>query len=322
MTAFRNPQLAVSPIAEDVLQGLSASPRRLPPKLFYDAAGSLLFEQITELPEYYLTRTERAIFQSYAREIVQQAGSNLTLIELGAGSASKTTLLIQAMCQRQLQVDFYPVDVSPEALQAAVSSLNGSFPRLHVRPIVADYSQGIPQLASVGGRKLVLLIGSTIGNFEPREALEFLQRTRESLRPGDALLLGFDMVKSPRLLHAAYNDAQRVTARFNLNMLARINRELGGQFAVDQFRHVAFWNRRESRIEMHLESLQEQNVWIEQLEKSFHFVEGETIHTENSYKFTANSIANLFRQSGFSPEKTWTDTQGWFSVVLARVEGI
>lgn len=320
MTAFRSPQLAVSPLAEDVLHGLSASPKRLPPKLFYDAAGSRLFEQITELPEYYLTRTERSIFQSYAKDIIQQAGSNLTLIELGAGSASKTTLLIQAMCQRQLLVEFYPVDVSPEALQDAVTSLNGSFPRLHVRPMVADYSHGIPQLASLGGRKLVLLIGSTIGNFEPQEALEFLQRTRESLRPGDALLLGFDMVKSPGLLHAAYNDAQRVTARFNQNMLVRINGELGGSFAIDQFRHVAFWNKRESRIEMHLESLQEQNVWIEQLEKSFHFVEGETIHTENSYKFTANSIASLLEQSGFTLEKTWTDPEQWFSVVLARVE--
>jgi L-histidine N-alpha-methyltransferase len=322
MTAFRNPQAAVSTIAEDVLQGLSASPKWLPPKLFYDAAGSLLFEQITDLPEYYLTRTERAIFQSYAKEIVEQAGSNLTLIELGAGSASKTTLLIQAMSQRQLQVDFYPVDVSPEALQGATTSLNGSFPRLHVRPIVADYSQGIPQLASLGGRKLVLFIGSTIGNFDPQEALEFLQRTHKSLQPGDALLLGFDMVKGSSLLHAAYNDAQRVTARFNQNLLVRINRELGGGFVVDQFRHVAFWNKRESRIEMHLESLQEQNVWIEQLEKSFHFVEGETIHTENSYKFTANSIANLLRQSGFSLEKTWTDDQGWFSVVLARTKEI
>ncbi len=322
MTAFRNPQPAVSAIAEDVLQGLSASPKWLPPKLFYDAAGSLLFEQITELPEYYLTRTERAIFQSYAKEIVEQAGSNLTLIELGAGSASKTTLLIQAMSQRQLQVDFYPVDVSPEALQGATTSLNGSFPRLHVRPIVADYSQGIPQLASLSGRKLVLFIGSTIGNFGPQEALEFLQRTHKSLQPDDALLLGFDMVKGPSLLHAAYNDAQRVTARFNQNLLVRINRELGGGFVVDQFRHVAFWNKRESRIEMHLESLQEQNVWIEQLEKSFHFVEGETIHTENSYKFTANSIANLLQQSGFSQEKTWTDDQGWFSVVLARTKEI
>ncbi|HEV3037714.1 MAG TPA: L-histidine N(alpha)-methyltransferase [Candidatus Angelobacter sp.] len=310
--------MALSPIAEDVLQGLSASPKRLPPKLFYDEAGSHLFEQITELPEYYLTRTERAIFQTFAKEIIQQAGNNLTLIELGAGSASKTAILIQAMCQRQLQVDFYPVDVSAAALQGAVSSLNGSFPRLHVRPIVADYSHGVSQLASLSGRKLVLLIGSTIGNFEPQEALRFMRCMRESLRAGDAFLLGFDMVKSSRLLHAAYNDSQRITARFNQNVLVRINSELGGRFAVDQFRHVAFWNRTKSRIEMHLESLQGQNVWIEQLEKSFHFMEGETIHTENSYKYSANDISNLLRESGFMFEKSWTDPQQWFSVVLAR----
>ncbi|HEV2990421.1 MAG TPA: L-histidine N(alpha)-methyltransferase, partial [Candidatus Angelobacter sp.] len=213
---------------------------------------------------------------------------------------------------------FYPVDVSAAALQSAVSSLNGSFPRLHVRPIVADYSHGLLQLASLSGRKLVLLIGSTIGNFEPGEALHFLRSVRESMRSGDALLLGFDMVKSPRLLHAAYNDSQRVTARFNQNVLVRINSELGGAFAVDRFRHVAFWNRRRSRIEMHLESLQEQNVWIEQLEKSFHFVEGETIHTENSYKFSANTINSLLQESGFVLEKRWNDPQRWFSVVLAR----
>jgi L-histidine N-alpha-methyltransferase len=319
MTASRSSELAVSPIAEDVLQGLSASPKRLPPKLFYDAAGSRLFEQITELPEYYPTRTERAIFQAYGKEIVQQAGSNLTLIELGAGSATKTAILIEALCQRQLQVGFYPVDVSAAALQAAVSSLNGSFPRLHVRPMVADYSQGVPRLDSLSGRKLVLFIGSSIGNFEPQEALEFLQHVRESLRVGDALLLGFDLVKSPRLLHAAYNDFQGVTARFNQNVLVRINRELGGLFDVEKFRHVAFWNRRKFRIEMHLESLQEQNVWVEQLEKNFHFAKNETIHTENSYKFTGDAIAGLLREIGFLLEKRWTDPQRWFTAVLARV---
>jgi L-histidine Nalpha-methyltransferase len=319
MTAFRTPELAVSPIAEDVLQGLSATPKRLPAKLFYDAAGSRLFEQITELPEYYPTRTERAIFQARAKEIVRQAGSNLTLIELGAGSATKTAVLIEALCQRQLQVGFYPVDVSPAALQEAVSSLNGSFPRLHVRPIVADYSRGVAQLASLSGRKLVLFIGSTIGNFEPHEAVEFLQRVRGSLRAGDALLLGFDLVKSPRLLHAAYNDSQGVTARFNENVLLRINRELGGSFAVEKFRHIAFWNGHMSRIEMHLESLQKQKVWVEELQKEFHFAEAERIHTENSYKFTAKSIASLLRQSGFHLEKNWADPNRWFSTVLARV---
>src|SRR5437016_1889425 len=247
MTAFRNPQLAVSPIAEDVLQGLSASPKRLPPKLFYDAAGSHLFEQITELPEYYPTRTERAIFEACGGEIVAQAGNNLTLIELGAGSASKTRILIEALATRQLRVGFYPIDVSVAALKQAVTGLNGHLPHLRVRPMVADYSRSLPHLSALPGRKLVLFIGSTIGNFEPQEAVQFLSRVRRSLQPGDAVLLGFDLAKDPDLLHAAYNDSQGVTAQFNKNMLARINREAGGHFDLDTFRHVAFWNAQQSR---------------------------------------------------------------------------
>jgi dimethylhistidine N-methyltransferase len=319
MTAFRTPALAVSPIAEDVLQGLNATPKRLPPKLFYDAEGSRLFEQITELPEYYPTRTERSIFQNCAKEIVQQAGANLTLIELGAGSASKTRILIESLCQRQLRAEFYPVDVSVAALKAAVSSLNGDFPTLHVRPMVADYSKGLPQLASLAGRKLVLFIGSTIGNFEPEEAVQFLQRVHHSLQPGDALLLGLDLVKGPDLLHAAYNDAQGVTAQFNKNVLARINRELGGDFDLEAVRHVAFWNPACSRIEMHLESLHPQWIRIEELRREFHFEAGERIHTENSYKFTRGDIARLMRQSGFRLERSWTDSKRWFSVVMGRV---
>ncbi len=305
-------------LAEDVLDGLTARPKKLPPKLFYDARGSRLFEQITELPEYYLTRTERAIFQEYASEIVGQAGSNLTLIELGAGSASKTRILVEALSRRQLRVSFYPVDVSISALKEAVSTLNGHIRNLRVHPIVADYSKHVP-LLSLPGRKLVLFIGSTIGNFEPDEAVQFLVRVRSSLRPGDALLLGFDMAKDTDLLHRAYNDAQGITAEFNKNVLGRINRELGGQFDLEAFDHVAFWNPEMSRIEMHLESRFEQKVWIRDLGMAFHFVAGERIHTENSYKFTETSITNMLRLGGFHLEQSWTDANQWFSAVLARV---
>ena len=318
MITSKTSAVIFSPLAEEVLEGLSASPKRLPPKLFYDSRGSRLFEQITELPEYYLTRTERAIFQEYAGEIVQQAGSNLTLIELGAGSASKTRILVEALARRQLQVGFYPVDVSRSALKAAVSSLNGHIRNLRVKPIVADYSKHLP-LLNVPGCKLVLLIGSTIGNFEAEEAQQFLVRLRSSLQKGDALLLGFDMAKRANLLHAAYNDAQGVTAEFNKNVLLRINRELGGHFDPDTFQHVAFWNPKMSRIEMHLESRVEQKVWIRDLAMGFDFAEGERIHTENSYKFTSASIAAMVRSAGFRLEKTWTDAKRWFSVVLARV---
>jgi dimethylhistidine N-methyltransferase len=318
MTVFRKAELLISPIAADVLEGLSAQPKRLPPKLFYDAEGSRLFEEITRTREYYPTRTERAILQDFSGDIVRAAGSNLTLVELGAGSASKTRVLIRAILCRQLRLDFHPVDVSPVALQEAVRSLNGDFPRLHVTPIAADYSRHLPELRSQPGRKLVLFIGSTIGNFEPEEATEFLGRVRASLSTGDALLLGFDMVKDPRVLHDAYNDAAGITQRFNKNVLARINRELGAAFDLDKFRHVAFWSARKSRIEMHLESLADQSVSVPDLVRTFHFALGERIHTENSYKFTPESISGLLKQSGLKLEKTWSDPRQWFSVVLAR----
>lgn len=319
MTAFRSPAALASNIAEDVWEGLSASPKRLPPKLFYDAEGSRLFEEITGLDEYYPTRTERAILQQYAGDIANAAGANLTLVELGAGSASKTRVLISALLRKQLRLEFHPVDVSPTALESAVNSLNGDFPRLHVRPIVADYSYGIPQLRNLPGRKLVLFIGSTIGNFEPEEAAQFLRRVRESLQTGDALLLGFDLVKDARILHDAYNDRAGVTVRFNKNVLARINRELGGEFHPENFAHVAFWNPEMSRIEMHLESLAEQTVFVRDLERSFHFAPGERIHTENSYKFTEGSIQKLLQESGLELSRNWVDAKKWFAVAMARL---
>lgn len=306
-----------APLAGEVLSGLRANPKNLPPKLFYDEEGSRLFEQITELPEYYLTRSERSIFEKYAADIVSQAGSNLTLVELGAGSASKTRLLVETLARRQLRVGFYPVDVSSSALQQAVTTLNGHIRNLRVHPIVADYSRHMP-LLNVPGRKLVLFIGSTIGNFELDEAVRFLLRVRAALRPEDALLVGFDMVKSAARLHAAYNDTQGVTAEFNRNVLARINRELGGQFDLQRFAHVAFWNPKMSRIEMHLESLERQRIWVRDLSMAFDFSAGERIHTENSYKFTPSSIASLLRQAGFDVEKVWMDRNHWFSAVLAR----
>jgi L-histidine Nalpha-methyltransferase len=319
MTASRKTELLISPIAEDVLRGLGAEPKRLPPKLFYDAEGSRLFEEITRTPEYYPTRTEHAILEQFAGQIVTAAGSNLALVELGAGSAYKTRVLIRAILRRQLRLEFHPVDVSPAALQQAVASLNGDFPRLRVSPIAADYSQHLPELGSRPGRKLVLFIGSTIGNFEPEEAREFLKRVARSLGRGDTLLLGFDMVKDAQVLHAAYNDAGGITEKFNKNVLARINRELGGDFDPDEFNHVAFWNAPKSRIEMHLESRVDQEVRISDLGRSFQFSFGERIHTESSYKFTPESVGRLLRQAGLRLEQTWCDSHKWFSVVLARV---
>ena len=193
-------------------EGLSASPKWLPSKLFYDEAGSALFEQITELPEYYLSRTERSIFESYASEILQAAGPSLTLVELGAGTASKTCVLIEELLQRQSRALFYPIDVSPSALQEAVTRLGQQFPQLRVNPIVADYTGGVEALNRVTGRKLVLYIGSSIGNFELDESVGILRRIRRSMRSGDALLLGADFAKSPKIILPAYDDSQGVTA--------------------------------------------------------------------------------------------------------------
>jgi L-histidine Nalpha-methyltransferase len=315
---------AVSTAAEDVLLGLTASPKTLPPRLFYDDAGSRLFEQITGLQEYYLTRTERSILEHNASEIMRSAGTPLTLIELGAGTATKTEVLIEALLKRQMQAVFYPIDVSESALRVAEEALEARFPALQVRPLVGDYSAGLTQLSRIAGRKLVLYIGSSIGNYEPREAGQLLSNIRRSLSPGDALLLGTDMApsktKKVSTLLAAYNDAQEVTPRFNLNMLTRINRELGADFDRSTFRHKAIWNAERSRMEMHLESLREQVIRIADLDIAIHFDRGETIHTENSYKFSNKMLRNVLADGGFLLERTWSDERKWFGVHLTRVD--
>ena len=300
-------------------EGLGASPKRLPAWLFYDEAGSALFEQITELPEYYLTRTERAIFESFAAEILQAAGSSLTLVELGAGTASKTSILIEELLERQARALFYPIDVSPSALQEAVTQLGRQFPQLRVNPIIADYTGGVEALNRISGRKLVLYIGSSIGNFEPDESVRILRRIRRTLRAGDALLLGADFAKSPKILLPAYDDAQGVTAAFNKNILARLNRELDADFDLDAFRHVALWNKRCSRMEMSLESVRAQQVFLPLLEVDVEFAAGERVHTENSYKYTMEMIETILRESGFKLEQSWQDRQKWFGVHLATV---
>lgn len=320
-----------SPIAAEVYEGLTAKPKRLSPKLFYDAAGSALFEQITGLPEYYLTRTERCILELNAHDIIDAAGSphlpsigrckidDLSLIELGAGTASKTRILIRAALQRQRSLKFFPIDISKSALDEAVHHLHGDFPQLRVTPIVADYSRGLGQLSTVAGRKLLLYLGSSIGNFEPMQAAALLRAMRKCLRPGDALLLGTDLVKSESLLVPAYDDAQGVTAAFNKNVLNRINHELAANFDVSTFQHVALCNREASRMEMHLESTRAQVVNIRALNMRVHFNKGERIHTENSYKFTQPVVDSVLNLAGFTREQTWTDSKQWFALHLARV---
>lgn len=312
--------LAASPIAQDVRAGLSATPKWLPAYLFYDAAGSQLFVEITRLPEYYPTRTEQAILDANAEEIIHAAGPGVTLVELGAGTASKTRTLIAATLRRQLSAGYYPIDVSTAALREAKQHLTNDFPGLRVTPILGDYAHGLEQVRQIRGRKLVLFIGSSIGNYEPRHAEELLRAVRAALTAGDALLLGTDMVKEPAVLRAAYNDAQGVTARFNLNLLRRINRELGGTFDPAAFRHEAVWNARNRRIEMYLVSTRAQRVWIKQPGEWFSFRQGERIHTENSYKFKKLEVRRMLERSGFRPARHWTDERQWYTVHLAQAK--
>lgn len=315
----------LSPIAAEVADGLTRTPKSLSPKLFYDQTGSELFEEITRLPEYYLTRTEQQLLREFASDIVRHvAGPEaplLTLVELGAGTATKTSTIIDAILKAQPSLAFYPIDVSPAALETAASHLTRSFPRLIVRPMVTDYTDGIPTIdaSSRNTRRLVLYIGSSVGNFEPMDASAVLVRVRHTLFPGDALLLGTDLAKSPNVLLPAYNDASGITARFNKNLLARINRELGAHFDLDSFRHIDLWNAQESRIEMHLESICDQTVSIDDLGLRVSFRKNERIHTENSYKFTHTMASALLQNAGFVLEHTWTDSREWFALHLARV---
>ena len=311
--------LPLPSIGPDVCAGLARRPRSLPPKLFYDAAGSALFDRITELPEYYLTRTERAILQAHAPEMIAAAGETLEVIELGAGSASKTGILLAAALRRQMRCRYCPVDVSPEALALAAKRLRAELPGLRVRPLVADYTQGVAFPSRNGHRRLALYLGSSIGNFDPPDAIAVLRRLRGQLRAGDALLLGTDLVKSKAVLLPAYDDTQGVTAAFNKNILAHINRELCGDFDLARFRHVAEWNARHSRMEMYLESTAAQTVTIRDIGMTVPFKAGERIHTENSYKYTPGIVEALLRRSGFRLERTWTDEKRWFAVHLARV---
>jgi dimethylhistidine N-methyltransferase len=314
------PAIASSPIAVEVLNGLRERPKTLSPWLFYDEAGSRLFEEITELPEYYVTRTERQILAEHADEMVSAAagGRDLSIIELGAGTATKTGLLLNAAVRLQGSVTYHPIDVSETALEEARTRLEAELPEVTVEPIVADYTEGMRQNgAGRAGRRLVLYIGSSIGNFAPADAVEVLRGVRAQLSPGDCLLLGTDMVKDTNMLLAAYDDAAEVTARFNMNVLVRINRELDAEFNTQTFRHQARWNSQHSRIEMHLESLVAQRVAIRGLDMQVGFSMGETIHTENSYKFTDEGVMALLTRAGFRLRQQWSDAKKWFTVYLA-----
>lgn len=312
-------------VAAEARRGLTASPRTLSPWLFYDEPGSLLFEQITTLPEYYLTRTERAILSIHAGDILAHLNSPITIAELGAGTATKTGILLRAAAAAQHRVLYQPIDVSPSCLEEA-QSLEQTIPGVHVHPQVANYITDPISLERPAHHKiLALYIGSSIGNFSPAEAEGILTNLRAQLHPGDALLLGTDLAPGPHksipTLLDAYDDAQGVTAAFNRNILTRLNRDLDADFEPTCFRHIARWNVAESRIEMHLESLIQQQVNIPANSAgpalTLHFAPGETIHTENSYKFTPPAISRLLHATRFTPTHTFQDPHHLFAVTLA-----
>ncbi|HKQ90340.1 MAG TPA: L-histidine N(alpha)-methyltransferase [Blastocatellia bacterium] len=307
-----------SGFAEDVRAGLTATPKTLKPKYLYDALGSVLFEAICLLPEYYLTRAETEIFERRAAEIVAQLPAPTTVVELGSGSSIKTRLLIEAILARQPKLCYQPIDISETILEQSAKQLLEDYPRLQITAHAADYTRAIVSIARGDGEKvLALLLGSNIGNYNPDEARELLRQIHGALRPGDGLLLGADLKKSRETLEAAYNDALNLTAAFSRNLLLRINRELNADFDLKQFKHRAFFNEEQSRIEIHLVSGAEQKVNIRHGESKpaleVDFKQGETIHTENSYKYDLEALAALARATGFTPSRVWFDSGERFS---------
>ena len=302
-------ELADPRFAEDVLEGLSRPRKSLPPKYFYDAAGSRLFERICRLREYYPTRLEVAITRRHLPEIARFAGKGVALLEYGTGEGVKTRLLLDA-----LRPSVYtPVDISADALARAVEQLARAHPRVRIVPLRGDFSRplDIPTLPD-GARRVVYFPGSTIGNLTPDEAHAFLKMTRAQVGPRGAMIVGVDLKKDANVLHAAYNDGKGVTAAFNLNVLARINRELDADFDLRGFSHYAFYDPSAGRIEMHLVSTRPQAVAIGP--HRFSFARGESIHTENSYKYSIEEFQALAARAGFRAARVWTDRRAWFSV--------
>jgi len=314
-TAFRSPRPIETEdlFAAEVIAGLSAKPKHLPPKYFYDLAGSDLFDRITRLPEYYPTRRELGLLSKHAAAITSLFPADCALIEFGSGSSRKARILLRAAASVGV---YAPVDISGEFLQQDAAQVRRDFPHLAVHPVVADFTTMAEAPDEVGSMpRAGFFPGSTIGNFEPHEAAAFLRRAGRMLGAGSIFVVGVDLIKAPDILYRAYNDSAGVTAKFNLNLLARINRELGADFDLAAFEHHAFYNAEYNRIEMHLASTRRQQVRIRNA--IIEFRGGETIHTENSYKYSIDSFQALAHGSGWSPLAVWTD--GLFSVHALRM---
>jgi L-histidine Nalpha-methyltransferase len=306
-------------LAADVRRGLTAPEKWLPCKYFYDGAGMALFEEICELPEYYLTRTEAAILRAQAPAMVAPCPAGLDLVELGSGSARKTGHLIAACLARQPELTYRPIDIAARAVEDGCRRLLDDFAGLRVAGLVGEYADGLNYLRDLGGPpRLVVFLGSTVGNFNEKELASFLRLMRRSLRPEDRFLLGFDLLKDPARLIAAYDDSRGVTARFNLNVLARVNATLGADFDLTAFRHRAVFDAKQSRVEMHLVSTRPQTVRVAALGLEVTFAEGEAIHTENCYKHSDAAMRALLAGHGFAVAAAFTDAARDFALLLIR----
>jgi len=295
----------------EVLNGLRKAQKELPSKYLYDERGSYLYERICTLDEYYLPRMEVAIMEAHIGEIVELLGPNTCLVEYGCGNCAKTRILLDHLPAPSA---FVPIDISREQLLRVSQELTSSYPELEVLPVCADYTSNfeLPDPKRPSDCTVVYFPGSTIGNFDPVPAKNFLEHIASVCGPGGALLIGVDLKKNPGVLHRAYNDREGVTAAFNLNLLERINRELNGDFQLEQFRHYAFYNPGEGRIEMHLVSLRDQIAHLDDV--SIAFIKGESIWTESSYKFNLDDFEQMAAAAGFKVERAWTDERQWFSV--------
>ncbi len=309
--------MIVQPAAEnkffnDVVDGLSQINKSLPCKYFYDERGSQLFDEICELDEYYLTRTEQIIMDQYAEEMAAQLGERVMLVEFGSGSSTKTQILLEHLLDPSAYV---PLDISEDHLLKTAASLRLKFPRIEILPVVADFTRGfaLPVPQTPASHAAVYFPGSTIGNFETKAAQDLLMNIADLLGPEGGLLVGIDLKKDPDIIHAAYNDASRVTDEFNLNILRRINNELGSDFDLDCFAHSAIYNPAEGRVEISLVSQCEQTVQLE--DHTFHFVKGEEIFTEYSHKYSVDEFAQMAATAGFSLHKHWTDHENLFAVL-------
>ncbi|MCP5313414.1 MAG: L-histidine N(alpha)-methyltransferase [Chromatiaceae bacterium] len=314
--SFHDLRPTADDLAADVLAGLSRTHKSIPPKYFYDTEGSRLFDAITELPEYYPTRTETAMLRAYADEIAARAGTGHLLVEPGSGSCTKARILFEGL----QPCAYVPMDIARDHLRMAAQQVAGEFPWLEVHAACTDFTRlmTLPP-DSPEGRRLAFFPGSSIGNFDPEDAVDFLGMIADMVGPGGQLLIGVDLKKDRAVLEAAYDDAQGVTAAFNLNLLARINRELGADFDLCRWRHKALYNEAEGRIEMHLVSRVAQQVTVRG--HSFHFAGGETIHTENSYKYSVAEFRALAARAGFTTDTVWVDADRLFSLHLLQTGG-